>query len=117
MFPNRLASKVPNNMLKYPPVCSFVLFSIILVTPFNKILESSRASTIFIMSFISLFEIIKVVVPKPCIFFWMPASIAEAAAVIPNEAKIFLSKEQLLSLMNLLVYVIMILKILQIGLF
>ena len=36
------------------------------------------------MSFISLFENIKVVVPEPCIFFWIPASIAEAAAVIPN---------------------------------
>ena len=70
------------------------------MTPFNKILESSRAWTIFIMSFISLFEIIKVVVhgaedkgrPEPCIFFWIPASIAEAAAVIPNRAKTFFAK-------------------------
>ena len=44
------------------------------------------------MSFISLFEIIKVVVPEPCIFFWIPASIAEAAAVIPNGAKTFFAK-------------------------
>ena len=41
------------------------------------------------MSFISSFEIIKVVVPEPCIFFWIPASIAEAAAVIRNGAKTF----------------------------
>ena len=42
------------------------------------------------MSFISLFEIITVVVAKPCIFFRIPASIAEAAAVvIPNGTKIF----------------------------
>ena len=34
-------------------------------------------------------------------FFLIPASIAEAAAVIPNGAKIFLPKGQLLSLMNL----------------
>ena len=44
------------------------------------------------MSFNSLFEIIKVVVQEPCIFFWIPASIAEAAAVIPNGAKIFFAK-------------------------
>ena len=44
------------------------------------------------MSFISLFEIIKVVVPEPCIFFRIPASFAEATAVIPNGAKIFLTK-------------------------
>ena len=41
------------------------------------------------MPFISSFEMIKVVVPEPCIFFWIPASIAEAAAVIPNGARIF----------------------------
>ena len=42
------------------------------------------------MSFISSFEIIRLVVPEPCIFFWIPTSIAEAAAVISNGAKIFL---------------------------
>ena len=36
------------------------------------------------MSFISSFEIIKVVIPKPCIFFKIPASITEAAAVIQS---------------------------------
>ena len=44
------------------------------------------------MSFISSFEIIKVVVPEPCILFSIPASIAEAVAVIPNEAKTFFAK-------------------------
>ena len=47
------------------------------------------------MSFISLFEIIKIVDerrPEPCIFFWIPASIAEAAAVILNGAKTFFAK-------------------------
>ena len=44
------------------------------------------------MSFFSLFKIIKVVVPEPCIFFWIPASNAEAAAVIPNGVKIFFAK-------------------------
>ena len=55
IFSNRLAPKVPNNMLKNPPFCSFVLFLIISVTPFNKILESSRAWTISLCHlFISL---------------------------------------------------------------
>ena len=44
------------------------------------------------MSFISSFGIIKVVVPEPCIFFWIPASIDEAATVIPNGAKAFFAK-------------------------
>ena len=59
----------------------------VLVTPFNKIFESSKAWKIFITSFISLFEIIKVVVPEPCIFFLIPASIADIAAVNPKGAK------------------------------
>ena len=54
-------------------------------------LKSSRAWTIFIMSFNFSFQIIKVVVPEPCIFFWILASIAEAAAVIPNGTKIFVA--------------------------
>ena len=41
------------------------------------------------MSFISLFEIIKVVVPEPCIFFRVLALIPEAVAVIPSGGKIF----------------------------
>ena len=44
------------------------------------------------MSCISSFEIIKIVVPEQCIFFWIPASLAEAAAVIPNGAKIFFAR-------------------------
>ena len=57
-------------------------------------MENSRAWTVFIMSFISLFEIIKVVVPDPCFLFcfWIPASIAEAGTVISNGAKIFCAK-------------------------
>ena len=39
-----------------------------------------------------MFEIIKVVVPEPCIFFWINASITEAAAVIPNGAKTFFAR-------------------------
>ena len=72
------------------------------------------------MPFISSFEIIKVVDegrPELCIFFWISASPAGAAAAIPNGAKIFLLEEQLLLLMDLLIYLIMVLKTLQVELF
>ena len=45
------------------------------------------------MSFIFSFQIINVIVPERCFFFLIPASIAEAAAVISNGAKIFFAKE------------------------
>ena len=47
------------------------------------------------MSFISLFEIHKVLDkgrPKPCILFGIPASIAQTAAVIPHGAETFFAK-------------------------
>ena len=44
--------KARNNMFKIPPFYSFLSFLIVLLTPFNKIAETSRAWTIFIMSFI-----------------------------------------------------------------
>ena len=34
-FPNKLAPNVSINILKNPPLCSLVSFSIVLVTPFN----------------------------------------------------------------------------------
>ena len=80
-------------------------------------LGSSSAWTILKKTFSSSFEIIKVAAPEPSIFFWIPASIAEAAAVIANEANFFLPKELLLSLMKLLFYLIMSLKLLEIELF
>ena len=83
-FPNKLAPRVPSNILKNPPFCYFISFSIVLVTPFNRTLESSRACTIFIISFISSFEIIKVVFPDPNTFLCIPASAADAAAVNPK---------------------------------
>ena len=117
-FPSNIYPKVPTSVPRNPPLCYLVSFLIVLVIPFSKILESSRAGTIFVMSFIFSFEIIKVVVSEPCIFFWIPAAIAETAAVIPNGAKMFFffAKRQLLSLMDLLVYLIMILKTFQIEL-
>ena len=49
-------------------------------------------------------------------FFLIPASIVEAAAVIPNGAKISFAKELLLPLMDLLIYSTMTLKTLHIEL-
>ena len=48
--------------------CSFVSLFIVLATLFNEIFESSKASTVFIISFTSSFENIKVVVSEPNIF-------------------------------------------------
>ena len=41
--PSKLAPKVSSNILKNPPFCSFVSFLIVLVAPFDKIFESSKA--------------------------------------------------------------------------
>ena len=84
LFPKELAPKVTNTIIKNGRSCTFVSFLIALVISLNKALESSIARSIFIISFISSFESIKVAVPERCIFFWIPASIAEAAAVIAN---------------------------------
>ena len=35
-LPNKLAPKVPSNILKNPPLCSLVSFIVVLLTPFNK---------------------------------------------------------------------------------
>ena len=68
-FPSKEAPRVPRGILKNPPFRSFVSFLIVLVTPFNRISKSSKAWTIFIISFISSVEIFNVVVPEPSIFF------------------------------------------------
>ena len=67
-LPNKLAPNVPSNILKNPPFYSLVSFSIVLLTPFNKIPEFSRASIIFIISLMSSCSIINLT-PEPCIFF------------------------------------------------
>ena len=89
-LPNKLAPKVPKSILKNPPPCSLVSFSIVLLTPFNKIPEFSSASIIFIISFISSSSIINLT-PEPCIFFCILPSIADIAAVKPNGANTFLA--------------------------
>ena len=103
-FPNKLAPKVPYNMLKNPHFCSFVSFLIVLVTPFNKILESSRAWTIFItsflhfiMSFMSFFHYVIL-----CQFEFLHQSLKKLLLLLKELKKILLS-ELLLSLMDLLI--------------
>ena len=61
------------------------------MTPFSKILESSKAWIIFIISFISSLEIIKAVFPERNIFLCIPASAADAVAVNPKGIKTLLA--------------------------
>ena len=67
---------------------------------FKKILEFSRACTIFIISFISSFEIISVVFPDPNIFLCIPASAADAPAVNPKGIKTLLVNGLITFLIN-----------------
>ena len=60
------------------------------MTPFSKIVESSSASIIFIISFISSFEFIKVV-PDPNIFLCILASVTDAGTVNPKRIKTLLA--------------------------
>ena len=47
--------------------------------------------TIFIISFISSFEVINIVLPDPNIQLWIAASVAVAAVVSPNGIKTLLA--------------------------
>ena len=60
-FPNKLTLKVPNNIPRNTPFYCFASFLIVLLTLFIFKPDSSRHVTIFIISLISLFEIINVV--------------------------------------------------------
>ena len=78
-------------MLKNPPVCYFASFSIVSVTHFINKLDSLRDLTIFIISFISSFEIINIVILIPGIFYVFLVSATDAAAVNPNRIKMHLA--------------------------
>ena len=90
-FPNKLAPKVPSNIPRNPSFCSFASFLIVSMTPFINKPESSRDLTIFMISSISLLEIIKVVKPDPNIFLWIGASVVDAAAINLNNIKTLLA--------------------------
>ena len=51
----------------------------------------SRELTIFIILFISSFEIMSTVIPDPKIYFQIAVSVADAAAVNPNAIKTLLA--------------------------
>ena len=67
IFPNKVASNVPNKILRNPPFCFFASFLIVSLTALsiNQILQEL---TMFVISFISLFKIINVAIPDPKIF-------------------------------------------------
>ena len=71
-FPNKLAPKVPNNILKNPPFYSFASFLIVLPTPYFNSPDSSRDLIIFMKSFFFSFEIINVVFSDPniCVYIF-----------------------------------------------
>ena len=61
IFSNRLAPYVPNSILRNHPFCSFASFLIVSLTPSNNNPESPRDLTVFKMSVISSFDVIKVI--------------------------------------------------------
>ena len=61
MYPSKFAPNVPNSLLRNPPFCSLASFRTVSQTPFNNKPESFRDFTILIMSSISSFDIISVV--------------------------------------------------------
>ena len=71
IFPSKIDPRVPTSVPKKPLSYLFVLFSIVSVTPFSKISECPVAWIIFIITFISSFEVIEVIVPEPCFFLFL----------------------------------------------
>ena len=91
IFPNRLAPNIPNRIPRNPPFYYLASFLIVSLTPSSNNLESSRDLTIFKISSISSFEIIKVTLwPDPKIFLCIPASAADAA-INPKGSKTLLA--------------------------
>ena len=64
-LPNILAADVPNNIGRNPTFCSFASFLNVSPISFTSYPNSSSDLTIFIISFISSFEIINAVLPDP----------------------------------------------------
>ena len=79
-FLNKLAPKVPNNILRNPPFCSFASFY----------LFHWHLSLTILLPFISSFKII-VLKPDPHIFLRIAAFFANDAAVNPNGIKTILT--------------------------
>ena len=56
-FPNKLGPKVPDNIARNPPFCSFTSFLVVLLTSFVSKADSSRDLIIFMILFIFSLEI------------------------------------------------------------
>ena len=69
----------------------FASFLIVSLTLFINNSDSSRDLTVFMISLISALEIINFVKPDWNIFFWIAASVADAAAVNCNGIKTILA--------------------------
>ena len=65
VFPNVLAANVLNNTGRNLPFCSFASFLSFSLIAFISYPDSSNNLTVFIICFISSFEIINAVVPDP----------------------------------------------------
>ena len=90
---------MPNNIPRNPPFCSFASFLIVWLTSFINNPDYSIDLNMFIISLISSFEIINVVLreaksegrPDPNIFLWIAPSVTDAAAFNPNGIKTLLA--------------------------
>ena len=91
-FPNTLALYLPNNILRSPSFCSPASFLIVSLTSFINKPDSPSDVTIFIISLISSFEIINIVLPDPNIFLKITASVVDAAAVNSNGIPLILMR-------------------------
>ena len=90
-FPNVLAPNVPNNILRNFPFCYFSSFLIVLLTLFINKRNYLSELTILMISFISSFKIINVVIPDPNIFLLIVVPVDDAATVNPSRSKSFLA--------------------------
>ena len=71
----KLTPNVANNILRNPCYCSFAPILYVFVTSFINKPAYSRDLTIFMISFISSFKIISVVIPDSNILSWTAASV------------------------------------------
>ena len=90
-YPYKLPPNVPNNIIGNPLLCSLTSFLFVSLTFINDKLEYSIGLTILIMSSISSFDIVNVVVSDPKIFLCIPASAAANAAANLNGINFFLA--------------------------
>ena len=88
----RLGTKVPNNIARNPPFCSFASFLIASLMPFINSPDSTGDLIILIISFFFFWlEIINAVALDRNIFLWIAASVADAAAINANGIKMLLA--------------------------